>query len=288
MLAAALSGDIREAARLARVNEFAGLLVEAYGSALNVPDLSGSGRREVRQILASHEQELVGLRVDLGPKGFGLGADVDREMSRIERAMEAAAGMGSPLVCLNVGMLPAAPMRETPRPVITQEQAGILILPDTVIAPPPPPPAIPITPADAAFMSQVDGALVELGRRADRYNAIVAMRTDLSGFAALERALRAAACPWFGVDLDPVAVLRDDWPMDEVFARLGESVRHVRRATRCAEANGERNRCPSGAEAWNGANCWPIWTRPATPVGSASIRWNLRIEWPRRWGGGSF
>jgi sugar phosphate isomerase/epimerase len=54
------------------------------------------------------------------------------------------------------------------------------------------------------------------------------MRSELASFAALERALRAANCPWFGVDLDPVAVLRDRWDADEVFGRLGPLVRHVR------------------------------------------------------------
>jgi sugar phosphate isomerase/epimerase len=67
-----------------------------------------------------------------------------------------------------------------------------------------------------------------LGARADRFGVTVAFRSDLASFAALERALTAAACPWFGVDLDPVAILRDGWSMDEIFARLGGLIRHVR------------------------------------------------------------
>jgi sugar phosphate isomerase/epimerase len=54
------------------------------------------------------------------------------------------------------------------------------------------------------------------------------MRSDLASFAALERALRAADCPWFGVDLDPVALLRDEWDADQVFSRLGAQIRRVR------------------------------------------------------------
>src|SRR5207249_11402677 len=50
----------------------------------------------------------------------------------------------------------------------------------------------------------------------------------LSSFAALERAIRAAACPWFGVDLDPAGIVQDEWLADEVFARLGGLIRHVR------------------------------------------------------------
>ena len=47
-------------------------------------------------------------------------------------------------------------------------------------------------------------------------------------YAALERALAAARCPWFGVNLDPVSILRDSLNIDEIFARLGPSIRHVR------------------------------------------------------------
>jgi sugar phosphate isomerase/epimerase len=88
-------------------------------------------------------------------------------------------------------------------------------------------PAVARTP-DPAFVSQVDAALVELGRMADRTSTVIAFRSELSSLAALERALRAADCPWFGVDLDPAAVLADAWDLDEVFSRLGALIRHVR------------------------------------------------------------
>jgi sugar phosphate isomerase/epimerase len=70
--------------------------------------------------------------------------------------------------------------------------------------------------------------MAELGSLADRFSVTIAMRSELGSFAALERTLLAADCPWFGVDLDPVAMLRDEWDMDEVFSRLGSLVRHVR------------------------------------------------------------
>src|SRR5206468_871975 len=83
-------------------------------------------------------------------------------------------------------------------------------------------------PPDPAFVSQVSAALQELGSRADRYGVTVAVRSELASFASLDEALTAARCPWFGVDLDPVAILRDDWSADEVFSRLGPLIRHVR------------------------------------------------------------
>jgi sugar phosphate isomerase/epimerase len=81
---------------------------------------------------------------------------------------------------------------------------------------------------DPVFVSQVDDALTELGRRADRYSIVIAFRSELSSLAALHRALQAADCPWFGVDLDPVSILRDQWSLDEVFSALGLMIRHVR------------------------------------------------------------
>lgn len=40
--------------------------------------------------------------------------------------------------------------------------------------------------------------------------------------------MRAAACSWFQIDLDPVAMLRDRWSTDELLSRLGASIGHVR------------------------------------------------------------
>ena len=48
-----------------------------YGG-VDLTELSGTGLRDVRQLLAAHEQRLVAISADLGPKGFGPGADIDR------------------------------------------------------------------------------------------------------------------------------------------------------------------------------------------------------------------
>jgi sugar phosphate isomerase/epimerase len=74
----------------------------------------------------------------------------------------------------------------------------------------------------------VDMAMEELARRADRHGVAVAFRSDLCGFAELERAVKTGDCPWFLIDLDPVAVLRDGWDADEIFSRVGQKIGHVR------------------------------------------------------------
>jgi sugar phosphate isomerase/epimerase len=231
VVAAALSQDPRAVAARSRAAGFAGLQFDAYSAGLSLPELSVSGRREFLRLLGAQDQRLVGLRWDAGPKGLRPGADIDQILSRLERVMEAAAGLQAPLVCVDVGPLPEPPPEAKPKPKVTQQQAGLILLPSTVA------PAVgdpseherpAARPMDASFASQVDGALAELGRRADRYGATVAFRSDLASFAALERVLREADCPWFGIDLDPVALLRDAWATDEVFSRLGGWIRHVR------------------------------------------------------------
>ena len=226
--ASGLSTDPRQATTLARKAGFAGLLFDAYSSGLTVSDLSVTGRREFRHILSAQDRQLVGFRVDLGIKGFGPGADVDRLLSQLQKVMEAAAGMASPLLCVDTGPLPEAPVRPRPKPKITAEQAGLILIPTFSTPQAEPEPAPPQSPKEVALQSQVDAALFELGVLADRYNVTVALHSDLSSFAAVERALQAARCPWFALNLDPVSILRDDWDMDEVFARLGPNIRHVR------------------------------------------------------------
>jgi len=231
IVASAVSNDPRQAPARSRELGFSGLLFDAYSASLDIPDLSTTGRREFRNVLSAQDQQLVGLRWDTGPKGFGPGADVDQALSRLDRVMEAAAGLVAPLVTVDLGPLPEPPPAVKPKPRITPDVAGLILLPTSsdlaaVRKPEATSPSLP--PPDPSFVSQVDGALTELGRRADRYGVTIAFRSELASFSAVERALKATACPWFGVELDPVSVLRDEWDVDEVFSRLGSFFRHVR------------------------------------------------------------
>lgn len=223
----ALSSDPREAALAARRTGFEGLQFEGAGTSVDIVGLSASGRREFRRVLSSQDQALVGLRADVGPRGFGPGADVDFAIARVSKLMEAAAGLAAPLLCVDLGPLPTVVEVEPPRPKVDPATAGIILLPDPASKTPPaaeeksPPP-------DPAFVSQVHAALDELGRRADRYSCVLAFRSELSSLASLRAAVSSVNCPWFGVDLDPVAAVRDAWDLDEIFSRLGPLVRHVR------------------------------------------------------------
>lgn len=181
---------------------------------------------------------------------------MDQVLARLDAVMEAAAGMLSPLVCVDLGMLPEPPPTVKPKPKVTPELAGLILLPTAadVQGAREAEARQPVQrPVDPAFESQVDGALSELGRRADRYSVTVAIRTELASFAALERALRQAHCPWFGVDLDPVSLLRDAWDVDEIFSRLGSEIRHTR--ARDAIVGSDRR------------------TKPAV-VGQGSVNWS--------------
>ena len=78
VMASALSDDLRNAPRAARASGFSGLVLDAFSSRLNLAELSGSGRRDFRHLLSAQDQQLVALSVDIGPKGIGVDADVDR------------------------------------------------------------------------------------------------------------------------------------------------------------------------------------------------------------------
>jgi sugar phosphate isomerase/epimerase len=224
IVAAAMDDDLRAAALAARNLGFAALQLDIRLGDLDLTQLSQSGRREVQFILRSRDLELASLRFDLGAKGFGPGADIDAAVDRIEQILQAGTGLDCSLVCIDLGPLPAPAEMEVAPSRISAEMAGDIIVPSAVrmnsqnIS----------AKFDAKFAASVDGALAELGRRADRHGIMIAFRSDLAGFAALDRALKASACPWFGIDLDPVAILRDDWSTDEIFSRLGDGIRHVR------------------------------------------------------------
>jgi len=251
VVAGALTSDPRRLARLSRQVGFSGLQFDADWAALDLISLSASGRREFRQLLASESQHFIGLRAELGPQKLAPGADIDRILSIAEKLMEAAAALQAPLLCLDLGVLPEPARVVPPRPAVPAGQAGLILIPEPArpreIAGPPP-----VAP-DPAHVSLVSVVLEELGRRADRFSVMVAMRSELSSFAALASALRAANCPWFGVDLDPVAVLRDEWSPDEIASVLGSQIRHVR--ARDAVAGADRRTRPANIAA--GATDWP-------------------------------
>jgi sugar phosphate isomerase/epimerase len=228
------------------------VLFDAYGATLRIPDLSATGRREFLHVLSNESQQLVGLQGDLGPKGFGPGADVDRLVNGVDRAMEAARALGSPLISLDLGPLPEPPKQIKPTPTITPAQAGLILLPEP-IAPATTQPATQTPPPDPKFVGQVDGALSELGARADRYGVVLAFRSELSSFAAIDDLLRRVRCPWFGLDLDPVAVLRDEWPLDDVLSRFGGLLRHVRGRDATKGADRRTKPAPLG----RGDTNWP-------------------------------
>jgi sugar phosphate isomerase/epimerase len=227
VVASALSADPRRVPRWARQLKFSGAQLDVVWGTLDITSLATSGLRELRHLFASESQQVIGLRTELGAKGLTPGADIDQILSRLERILEAAAGLAAPLLCLDIGLLPEPARVVTPAHVIPPEQAGLILIPAPTAQPTAPAHEEPGAP-DPAQVSLLAAALTELGTLADHFSVTVAFRSGLSSFASLEAALRSANCPWFGIDLDPAAILQDRWELDEIFSRLGTQIRHVR------------------------------------------------------------
>ena len=221
--AAALGDDLRTLAPFAQRCRFSGLQLDLELGDLDLTNLSASGQREVRNTIARYELALASVRMALPHDGLAQG-DAGQILWLVERAMKAAAGVGARMICLDLGRLPRARQESKPRP--TPLDAGVILVPE--------PKQIvemddePLDAAELARWGTVDMSLREIGVMADRYGMMVAMAAELSSFASLRRAIEPAGCQWFGVDLDPVSVLRDRWDLEHVLDALGALVRHVR------------------------------------------------------------
>lgn len=223
VLAHAFSTDLRVALETARRAAFQGVVLDpaVFGA---IVEPSQTGRREIIALLNRCEQPLVAIDIRLGPAGFSPDADLQRELDRLTRAMDIARGLNAPLVLADLGPLPPAPDERPPAPTINPALLGKLILPETTA---PRSTSAPLA-REPAFESSLEIALRELGTRCDRLSCRIAFRSTLGSHASLHQALSRIDCPWFGVDLDPLLLLADEWSGDEVFSRLGRLIAHVR------------------------------------------------------------
>jgi sugar phosphate isomerase/epimerase len=251
----ALDVDLRSAAASARQLRVEGLLVPAYSPALDLTALSQTGRRELRHVIASHDLRWLGLQHDLGAKGL-LVPHTDRVLSRALAALEAAAGLRADVLTIDLGPIPAASRAVAPKPKVTAEMAGLIILPTPTAPDPEPEPAAP-RPGDAALAATVAGFLGELARAADRHGVRVALRSTLASFASIDAAVTPVNCPWFGLDFDLAATVRDAWPVDELLSRFAGRVWHARARDAIA---GEAGR-----------------TKPAI-VGRGDVKWREALQ----------
>lgn len=221
----AFGNDLREVVRQVRQHGFSGIQLDATSCVIDLSDLSSSARREIRHLLSTHQLRLCSIRLEYGPSGLGPEADVDQCLDKTDTILNTASDLGAAVVCLDLGRLPPVQRTTAPKPRITPDMAGLIIVPE--ISTPAPEPSVP-TRVDPSLLSHWQSALGQLGEMADRYGMILGLSSSLSSFASLTGLLKQMDCPWFGVDLDPSLVLKDSWSSDEVFDALGHQIRHVR------------------------------------------------------------
>lgn len=221
----AFGNDLREVVRQARQYGFSGIQLDATSRMIDLSDLSSSAIREIRHLFSTHQLQLCSVRLEYGPSGLGPEADVDQCLDKTDMILNRASELGSAVVCLDLGRLPPVQRTVLPKPRITPDMAGLILVPE--ISTPAPEPEVP-TRVDPSLLSHWQSALGQLGEMADRYGMVLGLSSSLSSFASLAGLLKEMDCPWFGVDLDPSLVLKDSWSSDDVFDALGPQIRHVR------------------------------------------------------------
>lgn len=239
--AASLGDDLREVLPLAQRMGFTGVQLEATSSALDCVGLSTSGQRELRHLISRHDQQLIALRTQLPA---GLAGDLDNILWHLTRAVQAAADLQAHMLCVDVGVIPPLPPSQAVRPRIAPAQAGLILLPGDMDRPIPAEP--PADPAELARWPAIEQAVTEIARLADRYSVHIAFASELSSLASLHRTVSTAGCPWLGIDLDPVAVLRDRWDMSKVIAEAGSLVLHIRGRDALKGSGGRTQPTPIG------------------------------------------
>jgi sugar phosphate isomerase/epimerase len=222
-----LGDDIRRSADAARAIGFSGVVAPLRSSAVDLTQLSKSGAREFLQLFSSRGLRLTAIQHDLPPTGMRPGGDLDRQIDHFSKAIAAAAALNRAMILCDVGALPPSSAEPVVRKAITPGLAGAIIIPEAMPATSKPE-VVPVHKQQPEFEASVSAALMEVARHADREGVTVAFRSSLASFASLYNSLNRAKCPWFGVDLDPISMLADDWPADEIFSRLGSQIQHVR------------------------------------------------------------
>ncbi len=236
-----LESDIRAALSAAARLGLQGIVLDSQTGGVNLLDLSASGCRELRHGIASNRLQLVGLRATLPRDGL-LGADPQKSMDAIRRSLETARNLETPLLLVDLQRLPNPVATDVPRLRATPEMAGGLLLPDQATID-----AVATSNAapsgDEREISLVDAAMRQIGGLADRIGVDLAFSASLSTMSALHRALSAAGCGHFWMDLDPVAVLGDAWTFEAVLDRTSNLTAHVR--LRDAQLGADRRTVPA-------------------------------------------
>lgn len=226
--------ELSEVVRRSAEAGFDGVQLPVLAPGLSLPELSRSGLREVARIVTARELAVFSLGTTTGrgeKGGLRAGADVDKILFHLDRSLRTAADLtaltGEPCVlCVDAGELPVLATAEPPKAKpVDPLLLGALVLPSPAetarLAGPAttPRPAVP-SPADPAFEANVATVFGEAGNLADKYGVPLAWRSELGTLADLQAAITRAACPLFGVDLDPVAALRDGWDVSTMLERF--------------------------------------------------------------------
>jgi len=222
--AVSLGDDLRQIAPLAQSIGYNGLQLDMAIGQLALAELSTSGSREVRHIISSSNLELDSLCAGI-PADMLMNANQhDRVLWMFKRVLQTATSLSAGICCLDLGRIPGVAQEPVARPKKPLASSLIIIPEEAPIEPLEPQ----VDPKELAAWDGIDIIMRELGAMAEDAGIVLAFSTDLSSFSSLSRLLTGARCHWFGVDLDPVSVLRDRWDLERILDTIGTSIRHIR------------------------------------------------------------
>ncbi len=181
--------DVRDRIRRAAEAGARGVVLDAIGD-LSPDRLSETGRRELRHALASVELKLIALNLPTR-RPFDSPDRLDDRIGRAERAFQLAYELGTNLVLIRLGEIPAENDPALPRRVV------------------------------------LESAVRDLERRADKHGITLAIDTDVNDPARLCSLLSKFPSPVLAASVDPGELLRGGHDPVQATRDLGNRLAHA-------------------------------------------------------------
>ena len=190
---------------------------------------------------------------------------------------ESTTAISAGICCVDLGRLPGVRQEPPARPASALSW-GLIIIPEPSAAEPAEPP---VDPKELAGLGWHRQHHARGGRHGGSNGHPARLLQRTLKLCVSIAAARGSTLPLFGVDLDPVSILRDRWDLEHILDVIGESVRHVRGRDAIRGSSGRPSPRPLARAAPTGLKCWRSSTPANMPGGPQSIQWTCPTARPR-------